>query len=934
MAAKAKLGKKPPYCTPSTKGMIDDVDKQCVDGLDEAGLDETGLDETIDKLVGGEFASVVNNGNREERPQESVKHTENGHTFEENVVGEDADVRRFSEVFVDDDGFLSRDSKDKEGRENVKDKEGRENIMDKEGIKRDDNEDDKQDVIKKDVIKDDKIPVSSCSGVSSSTSDISSVPSSRSPSDASSYSLTSNTRTSFSSTNSFTSISSLVSCSESRLPPVVVVNNGLVPRLCIAPSHLTACVTDMDYFDVSDSLRKSSLSEFNPDITWMCQYNTTLDSYTSFPQIKVIKLAAQFNNLLDYYYVSRFRLREGCEGKESMIADNLDYDVRMFPYLHGLQSYNQREFFGDSPQDVAPSVPLMNLMFVKTDNPKEAKRTKSCKSNNHGCAPLLNTIALDDILVRRGNAYVPFTEHTVTVSHSELNNRNYRDQVRLMAPYSSFVVYNYAGNAQLNTQVAVLLNSLKLPSQCVYVVNVAWDEVSRAYFESPEASLVQNPLENQVHCNTELTCLLNESRGRLFNMEQAMIWRLNLKRWVLRNLCLGNVMDFNDDVSHEFKLVINCNENATMPSLHLLNSIYSDLNDGTTRNNVYYLEFPSAGCALYANMTNLELLLFLNTLKLVRFLVRLDYKMFVFSFDGFTGLSLLTIAIHQLLYHNNFRDAILDLTMRTKLYYFKLDLQLLSGLECAINQLKHDVTKGVLVRDVTCLLPSVCTSDWFDLEKDNNFPSYVMPKVYLGLLNHANSLTVLKTIGVNRLISIGECPEWVEQQREFTFSGVNEQKGVDVVSPIYTHGSCRIYEVDMTKYKCGPNGLTRLVYIYDLKDDGKDLILPLLVGCPPDIQRRFLPEFGGKDTSMIHCRIGVSRLALLLMALMMRHFKVDLLSAYMFLRVQRFNIIIQPNLRIFYELYVYQDHLGLRSRNGLNWETLCAEIYRLNECYI
>ena len=54
---------------------------------------------------------------------------------------------------------------------------------------------------------------------------------------------------------------------------------------------------------------------------------------------------------------------------------------------------------------------------------------------------------------------------------------------------------------------------------------------------------------------------------------------------------------------------------------------------------------------------------------------------------------------------------------------------------------------------------------------------------------------------------------------------------------------------------------------------------------------------------LIHCRVGVSRSATVVIAEIMNRLKINLPMAYLYVRVRRLNIIIQPNLRFMYELF-------------------------------
>jgi dual specificity MAP kinase phosphatase len=96
---------------------------------------------------------------------------------------------------------------------------------------------------------------------------------------------------------------------------------------------------------------------------------------------------------------------------------------------------------------------------------------------------------------------------------------------------------------------------------------------------------------------------------------------------------------------------------------------------------------------------------------------------------------------------------------------------------------------------------------------------------------------------------------------------------------------------------------------------------------------------GGKV--LVHCRVGVSRSATIVIAHVMKALRVDLATAYLITRSRRLNILIQPNCRIMWELWTYEGQLareelqaGLGDRGTrMGWSTLSKCIGVLNERY-
>jgi dual specificity MAP kinase phosphatase len=64
---------------------------------------------------------------------------------------------------------------------------------------------------------------------------------------------------------------------------------------------------------------------------------------------------------------------------------------------------------------------------------------------------------------------------------------------------------------------------------------------------------------------------------------------------------------------------------------------------------------------------------------------------------------------------------------------------------------------------------------------------------------------------------------------------------------------------------------------------------------------------------------------------------VGLPRAYLFVRVRRLNVIIQPNLRFMYELVKWEEmhrNTGDGWLREVDWPILCREIAAMNKVYI
>jgi dual specificity MAP kinase phosphatase len=101
-------------------------------------------------------------------------------------------------------------------------------------------------------------------------------------------------------------------------------------------------------------------------------------------------------------------------------------------------------------------------------------------------------------------------------------------------------------------------------------------------------------------------------------------------------------------------------------------------------------------------------------------------------------------------------------------------------------------------------------------------------------------------------------------------------------------------------------------------------------------------EQGGKI--LIHCRVGVSRSATITIAYVMRHLGLSLVDAYLLVRSRRLSVLIQPNLRLLYNLCSWEVELAREHPDEarqkaflsrrLAWPFLAREVHYLNEKYI
>lgn len=147
-------------------------------------------------------------------------------------------------------------------------------------------------------------------------------------------------------------------------------------------------------------------------------------------------------------------------------------------------------------------------------------------------------------------------------------------------------------------------------------------------------------------------------------------------------------------------------------------------------------------------------------------------------------------------------------------------------------------------------------------------------------------------------------------------------------------------------------------------DDGIDSLAPFISPALDFIARARAQ--GGKI--LVHCKVGVSRSASIVIAFLMQELSLDLASAYLLTRSRRLNILIQPNLPFMASLHGLEIQLiqhrerqaalpsvagldedagnaeeeddsvlgqaGLKRSNRVAWSYLAGEIARLNERFL
>lgn len=196
---------------------------------------------------------------------------------------------------------------------------------------------------------------------------------------------------------------------------------------------------------------------------------------------------------------------------------------------------------------------------------------------------------------------------------------------------------------------------------------------------------------------------------------------------------------------------------------------------------------------------------------------------------------------------------------------------------------------------------------------------------------------MLHALGISHVVSVGECA---------LIPPADSSAGM-AVTPCATKMPC------LVPTSGGPDrrgslyieereGRIKVLDIKGICDDGIDTLEPQLAPICDWIDRA--REQGGKV--LVHCRVGVSRSATVTIAYVMKHLGVSLIEAYLIVRSRRLSVLIQPNMRLLYNLCGWEVKLAHgraagdteRLRHELarcaNWPYLAREVHLLNEKYL
>lgn len=336
-----------------------------------------------------------------------------------------------------------------------------------------------------------------------------------------------------------------------------------------------------------------------------------------------------------------------------------------------------------------------------------------------------------------------------------------------------------------------------------------------------------------------------------------------------------------------------------------------------------FLSFPASGAiAGLGSLSILDLILIINVLRILYFKNDTFFPTLVYCAEGYTETSLLMVIYLVYATGSTVQQAIFDLYIKygRPFYLFNNDYLLLKELEPLLLKFSPTNTSQTLdyldssnetrtiIGEVLLLKPKDTSVGWlsefmlFNIS-GSLLPSRILPNMYLGSLTHGNSLDLLKSLNIDTIVSVGEILDWLKFLDDTSY----------VIESFGKSGSCSLVKVDAVNFP------KFVLLVNDFKDDGVDYMsLELLqdvfeffkMYTATDINSIVNLDLGCK--TLVHCKVGVSRSATVVIAYMMNFLKMELEKAYLFVRVRRLNIIIQPNLKLIYSLFQLQDALNLK----------------------
>ncbi|KAL8909054.1 MAG: hypothetical protein Q9171_005211 [Xanthocarpia ochracea] len=495
--------------------------------------------------------------------------------------------------------------------------------------------------------------------------------------------------------------------------------------------------------------------------------------------------------------------------------------------------------------------------------------------------------------------------------------RNFQIQATKIAVVSDIVVYRDDDSSEKD-----LFNLAKRFSKAQSTWRV---KNSNGEQELPRfhVFVVSGPFHKFEKSHAQIVAIDSEGRPRedhidFFQMERQEMCRMAQASEIAKNVWLGPAPESTicpytgDEISDsDFDIFIEATDLAQPPEPHTLKHLSK-----LSLDEPQHLEFPSSGSIMPQKWPKAgpldpvtQLCQWIHSMAVpdaaldpiedepsqdddipMRSLQARPRKVLIHCTDGYTESTLIALAYFMYAERIPVHEAWLRLHCEKGRNFFAYpsDVALLSSLQRRILELSPGPGNGI---------SGVFQEEPAWLSRfDGSLPSRVLPYMYLGNLGHANNPQLLRALGIKRILSVGEPVGWTNGQRESW-------------------------------------GARNILFIDRVQDNGVDCLTKDFERCLDFIGK-------GKEegtSTLVHCRVGVSRSATICIAEVMSSLGLSFPRAYCFVRARRLNVIIQPHLRFAYELMKWEETLQKRRGQPISreieWATIAHEIAAMNKPY-
>ncbi|AMD19296.1 HBR395Cp [Eremothecium sinecaudum] len=413
-------------------------------------------------------------------------------------------------------------------------------------------------------------------------------------------------------------------------------------------------------------------------------------------------------------------------------------------------------------------------------------------------------------------------------------------------------------------------------------------------------------------------------------------------------------------------LFIHCAEAVGIPDRKQIENHLSDIDKSPI-----HLKFPSSGSIGLGSLTLESIKSLVNLCHYIhQFHLKTNMFTLIYCSDGYTESSFLLVAYLIFIWDLSLDEVLLRLTDNPgrPFFLFPIDMQILGHLQLLLQD-KSPLRHPERTSEPITVEPELFSKMFFSkpcqdekiLHMKGPLPSRILPHLYLGSSEHAHHPKLLQDLQIRNIVSVGVDVSWLQLDSASTtgtnshesrsssaeskldgglYSSAVKNSNLETLKSaahknIFSRNRRKVQELpNAGEQSCTKTTLTtkdgfNVYHISELGDNGADSMLSQL-----DQILSFIDECHKRNEKvLVHCMVGVSRSATVCIAECMKELNCGVVQAYLFVRVRRLNIIIQPNLMFIYELLKWQE-LNHPDAMKIDWHILCRAIAELNSNYI